>query len=120
VGTGVLLYFAQGSTLILGGGADLAVSAPTAPPVYGGAAGLVLFAARDNTTLIGLLGGANTTLTGTVYAPAAPIFAAGGSAAGIGHGQLLADSFLFAGNTTIVVNYDLNTVVMQPRPSLLE
>jgi Flp pilus assembly protein TadG len=120
VGNGVLLYFAQGSTLNLGGGADLVVSAPTAPPYTGGAAGLVVFAARDNTTLIILNGGTNTTLTGTLYAPAAPILAAGGSAAGIAHGQLLADSFLFAGTSTILVRYDLNAVATPPRPTLLE
>lgn len=120
VGSGVLIYLAAGSTISVAGGADLALSAPAAAPYASGAGGLVVFAARDNSGLIDVNGGAGTSLTGTVYAPAAGVRLTGGTMASIGRGQLLADHIQFVGTSTLSVRYDPTLVVAQPRPALLE
>jgi hypothetical protein len=120
VGSGVLIFLKGGSTISLGGGADLQLSAPATAPYSGGAAGVVVYGARGNTTQIDLNGGAATTLTGTVYAPDAPVVLTGGAAAGIGQGQLVADHFTLGGISTLIVNYDRNAVARQKRPALVE
>jgi len=71
-------------------------------------------------TQIDLNGGAATTLTGTVYAPDAPVVLTGGAAAGIGQGQIVADHFTLGGISTLIVNYDRNAVARQKRPALVE
>jgi Flp pilus assembly protein TadG len=120
LGNGVLIYLAGTSTISLAGGASLQVTAPSAPPYTGGASGLVVFAARDNTSLIDLNGGATTLLTGTVYAPAAPVRLAGGSTGRLVRGQVLGGTLLLVGSTSLVVDFDPDVVAVQPRPTLLQ
>jgi len=119
-GSGVLIYLTGGGTIKLAGGADLVLSAPTTAPYSGGSAGLVIFAAHGNSTQIDLVGGAVTSLTGTVYAPDAPLRLTGGAAAGVGHGQLVASSFAFSGSSTMIISYDRRVVAPQKRPALIE
>jgi hypothetical protein len=120
VGSGVLIFLKDSSTLSLAGGADLQLSAPSAAPYSGGAGGLVVYGARGTTSLIDLNGGAAPALTGTVYAPDAPIRLTGGAAAGIGQGQVIADRFTIGGISTLILNYDRNVVARQKRPALVE
>jgi hypothetical protein len=120
VGDGVLIYLAAGSTISLAGGANLQLTAPTTAPYSGGAAGLVMFAARDNPSQIDLTGGATTSLTGTVYAPAGLVRLAGGSGGRLVHGQVVAGDIGMVGSTSLVVDFDPDMVAVQPRPTLLQ
>jgi hypothetical protein len=120
VGDGVLIYLAGGSTISLAGGAGLQLTAPTTPPYAGGASGLVVFAARDNRSRIDLNGGATTLLTGTLYAPAASVQLTGGGASRLIHGQVIAGDLRLVGSTGLQIDFDPDTVAVQPRPTLLQ
>lgn len=121
VGDGVVIYLSRGSTINVAGGANLRLTAPTSPPYTGGPAGLLVFAARDNNSLVlDLNGGATTTLTGTVYAPGAAVRFTGGNASRLVHGQVLAGEVSFAGITSLAIDYDAALVAEQPRPTLLQ
>jgi hypothetical protein len=118
VGDGVIIYLARGSTINVAGGADLVLNASPSPVYTGGAAGLLVFSARDNSTRLDLNGGASSTLVGTIYAPAAPVRLTGQSAAAV-RGQLIAERLDLGGTSDLIVVYDPAVSVRQPRPALL-
>jgi Flp pilus assembly protein TadG len=119
VGNGVLIYLAGTSTINVTSGANLQLTAPTAPPYSGGASRLVVFMARGNTSLIDLNGGATTSLTGTVYAPTGQVRLTGGSTGRLVYGQVLAGDLRLVGTTSLQIDFDPDVVAVQPRPTLL-
>ncbi len=100
-GTGVTIYLdgTSGGSASIGGGGVISLSAPSS----GTYAGIVLYQDRANANAISINNGSNTTITGTVYAPAAAVNVAGGSSTAQYGSQFIAKTMNLSNNATINV-----------------
>jgi len=113
-GTGVTLYL-TGGDFDIAGGVEINIEAPPSrtctycqPDVaYGPVPGVLIYLAEGNTGEASLLGTAESSYTGLVYAPSGMIEAGGtGSELETYHTQLVGDTVKLHGNTTIDIHFD--------------
>lgn len=101
-GTGVTIYMQSGD-INWNGGAEVNLSAPTS----GDLAGLLIYSPMSNTNTMRFNGNANTTLTGTVFMPAAALVYNGTGNINPSHVQIIGYTIELTGsNTTNVVYQD--------------
>ncbi|MBI3360845.1 MAG: hypothetical protein HY023_07020 [Chloroflexi bacterium] len=112
-GTGVLIYLWSGP-FETNGNATNVLTAPTATscttPPSGTVEicdfqGLLLYAKVGNTSTMKINGGAGTTMTGTFFAPSAPIELTGDSGTFALHSQIIGNTVDVGGNGTLDIDY---------------
>lgn len=100
-GTGVTLYMQSGE-IDWNGDAEINLSAPTS----GDLTGMLIFAPMSNTSTMRFNGNAETTLTGTVFMPAAPLIYDGSGTLQPSHVQIIAYTIELTGSNTSHVIYE--------------
>lgn len=120
-GNGVTIFLdSAGSSINLQGGTTVKLSAPTTA-AGGGVPGIVLFQDRANTSpLNNIANGSNVTMTGTLYAPGAPMTIAGG-AYGAQYGtQYIVRSLYLSNGVNITINTPSTAGAGVSRPVIVE
>ena len=101
-GTGVTIVMESGN-IHWNGGAEINLSAPTS----GDLAGMLIYAPMSNSNTMRFNGNANTTLTGTIFMPAAPLIYNGTGNLTPSHVQIIGYTIeLTGGNDTSVIYQD--------------
>jgi Flp pilus assembly protein TadG len=114
-GTGVLIFLGPSGSLNLAGQGAVSLS----PMTSGTYSGMVIFQSRSNTSGVAISGnGALTSISGTIYAPAATL-SLQGNGGSIGS-QLVANQVSAGGNGTIGVTYDQGSVAKTRVLNLVE
>lgn len=99
-GTGVTIFMQSGE-IDWNGGAEINLSAPSS----GDLQGMLIYAPMSNTNTMKFNGNASTTLTGTVYMPAAPIIYNGTGNLNPSHVQVIGYTIEITGSNTTNILY---------------
>ncbi len=112
-GSGVMIYLdSGGGQLSFQGGGNITLSAPTT----GTYSGVLVFQDRANTSTISIANGSTSNMTGTIYAPSAPVTFAGGAANSEFGSQFIVKSMNISNNASISVNTTTTNVARGPGP----
>jgi hypothetical protein len=115
-GSGVMIYNDGGGAIDLSGNGAVNLS----PPTSGTYTGITIFQARTSSTAMSISGNGNMTITGTFYAPKAPVTITGnGSSNAIGS-QYIAYDLSLNGNGSINVSWSQNTTARARWVQLVE
>jgi len=102
-GAGVMIYIADGGgKLDFQGGGVVKMSAPTNGPY----AGMILYQDRNSNTALSIAGGANTKMTGTLYAPGAALAISGGAPNDEYGSQIIVRTLSITGGANFVTTGD--------------
>jgi Flp pilus assembly protein TadG len=108
-GSGVTIYMDTGGQISFQGGTTTTLSAPGSSPVGNAIQGVVYFQNRTSTTSPSFGNGSTINLTGTFYAPKAPLTFNGGTFPNLAS-QVIADSLNASNNATATVSYSSSKV----------
>jgi hypothetical protein len=111
-GTGVTLYFPNGASMSLGDDQALDISAPTT----GTYAHLAVYSDKVGPpkTVIDFGAGADVSITGTIYAPAAELRIWAGSGTKVISAGIIVNNVVLGGSPTLTLNYDSSQNVQPP------
>lgn len=102
-GAGVMIYIANGGgKLDFQGGGVVKMSAPTNGPY----AGMILYQDRNSSTALSIAGGANTKMTGTLYAAKAALAISGGAPNDEYGSQIIVGTLSVTGGANFVTTGD--------------
>jgi Flp pilus assembly protein TadG len=100
-GKGVTIFLMQGATMTVNGNATTDLSPPTSGPY----AGITIYQDRDNTAALQVNGTSGSSLTGYVYAPAAPItYTGNASITNQNCIRIIGDTITMTGNSYVKSN----------------
>jgi len=99
-GSGVTIYLTNGATLKMNGNSDVQLSAPTS----GAYSGMLIISDRSNTNGVSINGDSNSSMTGVIYAPDAPISYIGNFGGTNGCTQIVGQTVSWSGSATFSAN----------------